>query len=596
MKLFVTLFISTALLLVPCVGICQATNNLTAPTLSGANNVAVVQAAPSITALSSGSLPKSGRLKITGKNFGAVQDSSKVKIGNLVAPVSTWSATSITAYVPEASLLGNATVQVITSSGTSNTKTITVTERQQSGRVKWRFQADDMYIQGRPGIGPDGTVYALGINGHLYALSPNGGLKWIFNAYGSTQSVSVGADGTVYFAGLNSVYAINPNGTLKWRVTDLSGSLVDVGPSVGPDGNIYAVTSESGTGKSLGAMSISPAGNLLWNRTGFLHGNGTAYSTKEIVFGSGQLYFCMNNLNGGDGLQALALNGNQKWTQAAEYQLAVAPDGRIYGISAMLSNSYAEISSYSSQGNLIRTFFGNDTRALTVPDVDTNGVFYTARNYNLLTATQPTGTTKWQYTDTGILGGPIVSPTNKIVVVGGYDIGAPGYVTSVNTSTGKRTWRLVLPAENGGYVRPMSRPRFSRNGAVVYIGMDVNDAAADRYTYLYAINTGDKIAVATAKNTGNDRMITVVGKTNPITVYPNPATGRVTITYSSLAKAKQEITVVDMQGKIVLRKTVVALPGANSLVLNLERLIKGEYIVTLHGNQDLPITQKIIKE
>jgi hypothetical protein len=557
-------------LLQPCVVFSQSHILQTSPFLAGSNTSAMVLAPPSITTLSASSLPRSGRLKIKGKNFGALQDSSKVKIGNLVAPVSSWSATSITAYVPEASLLGTSNVQVITNGGVSNTLSLTVTARQQSGRVKWRFQADDMYIQGRPGIGPDGTIYALGINGHLYALSPNGGLKWIFNAYGSTQSVSVGCDGTIYFAGLNTVYAINANGTLKWKVTDPAGALVDVGPTVGPDGNIFAVTNDVNKG-GLGALSISPAGKINWNHPGFVHSDGTANYTKEVVFGSGQLYFCMNNLNGNSGLQALTLNGVQKWAKLADYQPAVAPDGRIYAISARLVNSYMEISSFTSQGKLIRTFFGSNAKSLTAPDVDTNGTFYTAQNYATLTATRPDGTTKWQYTDTGILGGPVVSPTNKRVIVGGYDIGAPGYVTAVNTSTGKRAWRLVLPAENGGYVRPMSRPRFSCNGAVVYMGMDVNDYAADPYTYLYAINTGDQTTTtATAKNTDSNTTTNNVENKEQLTVYPNPATDVVHVQVKGAAK----ITVINTAGKIMLIKNI-----NNSGELNVSNLAAGIYYI-----------------
>jgi hypothetical protein len=34
----------------------------------------------------------------------------------------------------------------------------------------------------------------------------------------------------------------------------------------------------------------------------------------------------------------------------------------------------------------------------------------------------------------------------------------------------------------------MSRPRFSQDGATVYIGMDVNDSVPVPYTYLYAID------------------------------------------------------------------------------------------------------------
>ncbi len=453
--------------------------------------------APSITSLSNSTLAQAGRLKITGKNFGATQGTSYVTIGGFSAPVSNWTATSITAYVPDSSPLGVDQVQVVTSTGSSNTQPLTVTKRVVNGRVLWRFQVQDLYIQGRPGIGPDGTIYTLSINGHLFALTPDGGVKWIFNVvYGSVQSVSVGNDGTIYFAGLNVIYAINPDGTLKWKVTDPSGSLVDVGPTVGPDGNIYAVTDDAGLQGGLGAISISPAGNIIWNIPGFVHANGEAGQTKEVVFGSGQLYFEMNNINNNtNGLQAVTLGGNIQWTQPGTGQPAVAPDGTVYVISAYLTNSYAQISSYDPQGNLIHNYFGNGTTNLTYPDVGSDGNFYVGQNLSTLMAVKPSGDIKWQIAESGILGGPIVSNGNTLVAVGGYNIGFPGYVTAASTA-GSTVWTVNLPFENGGSVRPMSRPRFSTNDSMVYVGMDVNDGAQDVYTYLYAFNAGPAICTA----------------------------------------------------------------------------------------------------
>jgi hypothetical protein len=88
-----------------------------------------------------------------------------------------------------------------------------------------------------------------------------------------------------------------------------------------------------------------------------------------------------------------------------------------------------------------------------------------------------------------------VSPANNLVVITGYEIAEPGYVDAVST-TGIHAWAINLPEENGGFVRPMSRPRFSSDGSVVYIGMDVNDYALDPYTYLYAIQTGSTVCIA----------------------------------------------------------------------------------------------------
>ena len=122
---------------------------LAALTLYGTRTLA----APTITGLSATTLAQAGRLKISGNSFGAEQGSGIVTIGGATAPVSKWTNTSITAYVPDPSPLGSEPVQVVTSGGTSNTLPLIVTARSAAGRIQWRFQADGLYIQGRAGIG-----------------------------------------------------------------------------------------------------------------------------------------------------------------------------------------------------------------------------------------------------------------------------------------------------------------------------------------------------------------------------------------------------------------------------------------------------------
>ena len=77
-------------------------------------------AAQTITSLSTSSLAQAGRLKIIGSGFGTTQGSSLVMIGGATAPVSTWSSTSVTAYVSDSAPLGFDEVQILTSGGGSN--------------------------------------------------------------------------------------------------------------------------------------------------------------------------------------------------------------------------------------------------------------------------------------------------------------------------------------------------------------------------------------------------------------------------------------------------------------------------------------------
>lgn len=227
-----------------------------------AQGPAVARAAgePTITSLSASTLPRSGRLLINGSGFGVSQGSSVLSIGGLTALVTRWSDTLVFGYVPEAAPIGIDDVQVTPGGATSNAVPLSVMTRQVDGRVKWRFQVDAQYgyLLQRPAVGPDGTVVAHDPAGNIYALTPDGGLKWIFKTPSSAAGPpSIGADGTVYVASIATIYALAADGTLKWTFTEPAGGQgVIIGPTVGPDGNIYAVTDLGG----IGALALSPAG------------------------------------------------------------------------------------------------------------------------------------------------------------------------------------------------------------------------------------------------------------------------------------------------------------------------------------------------
>ena len=450
--------------------------------------------AQTITSLSANSLAQAGRLQITGNGFGFAQGQSTVAIGGASAPVSTWSDTSITAYVPDAAPLGKDNVQVITNSGSSNALPLTVTARQAGGQVLWRLQLDGLYIQGRPAVAADGTVYAVDVKGHLYAVTANGGVKWIFSVTPNNvyESVDVGPDGTIYWAGLNVIYAINPDGTEKWRLTDPSGALVDVGPTVGPDGNIYAVTGDGGLPKpGFGSIVISPAGQIINQKTGFFPGRGDDLFTREMVFGApSQYYFSLNNVDNNSGLQFFQLGGNYLRTRLASEKTDpdTAPDGTIY---AVITEN--ELGAWAPDGSQLDTFFlGNGINtSLTTPSIGSDGTIYIGENFpNQIVALTAAGSQKWAYALRGNTNGPVVNEANTQVVVGDDGFQVPSNVQGINAATGKADWKVALPIESGNSVNPMSRARFSIDGSAVYMGMAIVGQAPPTYSYLYAFSTG----------------------------------------------------------------------------------------------------------
>lgn len=146
---------------------------------------------------------------------------------------------------------------------------------------------------------------------------------------------------------------------------------------------------------------------------------------------------------------------------------------------------------FDLSGNLLRSrFFGDNTTELTAPDVTSEGRIYTGENFpTKVLGLKANLNTRWSVpNDIGILNGPVVDPSNSVVVAGVSGIGRPGAVQAINASTGRLLWEVTLPTENGWFVQPISRARFSPDGTAAYVGMSANESN-NPYCYLYAFNT-----------------------------------------------------------------------------------------------------------
>ena len=99
--------------------------------------------------------------------------------------------------------------------------------------------------------------------------------------------------------------AFNRDGSTKWQKVDSQTTALNVGPTVGPDGKIYAVF---GPGE-LNTVALNPDGTVAWTRNDNLSTGQNG--PKEIVFGHSlsRLYFSQNT-SAGQRLFAHDLNGN----------------------------------------------------------------------------------------------------------------------------------------------------------------------------------------------------------------------------------------------------------------------------------------------
>jgi hypothetical protein len=539
-------------------------------------------AQPGISSLSNSTLPRSGRLLIQGSGFGAAQGTSRVEIGGLSAPVTRWSDTLIAAYVPESTPIGMENVQVIAAGLVSNAAPLTVTIRQADGRMRWRFQADSNYILQRPAVGADGTIVAHDSNGFVYALTPDGGLKWIFKTgLFADGPPSIGADGTVYVSSSSTIYAIGSKGDLEWSFTEPKGGQgIIAGPTVGPDGNIYAVSDIGG----LGAFSLSPAGKLLWSNPGNPVIGQLGQLGVELVFGPSrtfgpvdQFYFaCTDNTTSArHQLYAFRLTGEQAWTvplfmstdsfMQGQSQPAVAPDGTLYITAAVASSSTWSLNAYSPlKGSLLRSFFPSPGNGMSAPDLGSDGTAYFAHSLIYLQAVNSQGALWWQFFDGSIISSPVVSPANDLICSGGSpNFGVPGFVRGYNTKNGQPLWTLSLGVENGGNQSMQSRPRFSNTGDAVYFGTVVLGAnTADTFSYLYAVDTATDVIPAPPVLTG-------VTLTPSKVIGGDPAVGQVSLS----APAQGTGMIVSLTSSdpdaATVPATVTVLGGATSASFNI---------------------------
>lgn len=367
-------------------------------------------------------------------------------------------------------------------------------------RVAWRIKIPlDFYIH-TPGVGPDGTIYVPNLFGRTQAVAPDGSTRWTFPAGGSGP-ISVAGDGTIVVAGggpgavggTDGIFAINPDGTLKWGFTG-TGDYLMAGPSIGPDGNVYAVTDSTG----IGFFSLTPTGQLRFSKGQF-----TDYGAhgQRLAFGPDRVYFGFDMM----GLQpatffAYDFAGTLRWTAGSPDdppQPDAGPNGNVV-FRAFPSNVGKSLFAYSPGGQRVWSFYEFPGNVQDAPDVGPDNVTYSIRNLSTMLALNPDGTVKWRYVDPGIMFEPVVDPTNSLVFTGGrVTYGEPGFFLGVSKA-GQPLWKVPLPTEPGfgeyGQLVPVSRPVYSPDGSTAYAITDVagdgNTPYAELYAYLYAVRTG----------------------------------------------------------------------------------------------------------
>ena len=260
----------------------------------------------------------------------------------------------------------------------------------------------------------------------MYSLTANGVLRWVVRSIGADGGPSIGPDGTVYVASMNTITAIAPNGSIRWTFTEpSSGQGVIAGPTVGPDGNVYAISDIGG----LGAFALSPAGQLLWSNPGNPIFGERGQLGAQIVFGSGRLFAAFDeNSVAPSTIFGLSLQGTQQWARPLggsddpfmqqQRQPATGVNGSLYLTAMGGANGWSLFRVDPASGNVLWQRSPTQSNGMSPPSVGPDGSVYFSRSLSYLDSVTSTGQPRWTFFDGSIIDHPAVAPNGSVVVAG----------------------------------------------------------------------------------------------------------------------------------------------------------------------------------
>jgi uncharacterized repeat protein (TIGR02543 family) len=89
-------------------------------------------------------------------------------------------------------------------------------------------------------------------------------------------------------------------------------------------------------------------------------------------------------------------------------------------------------------------------------------------------------------------------------------------------------------------------------------------------------------------------LLTATDALNAIAVYPNPTTGEARITFNTTSAGKYNLSVVDLQGRVITSTSGAATEGNNTLDINLSNCSNSVYMIHLMYNDSLQ-TLRVVK-
>ena len=373
-----------------------------------------------------------------------------------------------------------------------------------------------------------GTIYTADKD-RLWALNPDGTVKWTFDDAGGAGGLPSGGgghpvdllpDGRLVVASGHTIWALTPDGEVDWSFAWTGGynNQVDNGPSVGPDGNIYATTGIN-DGEGFGAFSLDPDGNLRWQDEGepslyilnASHSQRVQFTTDRMVFG-------FVATTGPPFVYVYDFDGDQ--TNLVDYTCTSSPRT---SVDHLLMAGQCGVQAIDLDDDSIVWNVGLGPVNL-IPIVGSDGRVYSGRWLGPASAISAAGDVLWTSVDVDMQRTLALSEQHRIYLFTRADFGAPNHLGALDADTGALLWEVPFETVDGHHELSWSNEAaFSPGETVAYFTTRFTSNGAPGR--LYAVSLTDTIEGPLAGDANGDGVVDVVDLTEVILAWgvcPSP--------------------------------------------------------------------------
>lgn len=132
-------------------------------------------------------------------------------------------------------------------------------------------------------------------------------------------------------------------------------------------------------------------------------------------------------------------------------------------------------------------------------------------------------------------------------------------------------------------------PSGNSTQSIDYQAMDKQPLKGVNYYRLVQRDKDGRTAISKVISVNSDGITTT-----SVSLFPNPVHSTLTVRISSSGPQKTDMQILNMQGGVILKKSVTLKPGENSIDLDVQRLQPGSYLLRL-SDAELTRTLKFVK-